>query len=418
MKNLPDSQGDETSVIIPATYGLSSIFVLAAGTFAVGTDAFIVSAFLPAMADGLSVTPAVASQSVTAFALAYALLAPVVSSFTATMPRRKLLVLALSFLSLANIASALAPTLGILIATRIAAAASAAAYTPSAGAVAAAIVRPHLRARALAIIIGGLASATALGVPLGHIASTAMNWRASLALVGVVSFIAALGVLAVMPKLPGSAPVTMRRRLAVLARPGVMVVLPLTVIGMAACYLPYAFTVQILDSLLVPPTSIMLMLLCYGSGAVVGSYASGWAADRLGPTAVLIAVYSLMAGTLGGLAWLSDVPSAGMYTAVAVLMACWGASSWSQTPAQQHRLIASAPQDAALVVAFNSSGIYIGISIGTAIGSHALGIGTSTALWYGCALALGALFYVLVTTVPRSATSRSAEDTRKPTRSP
>ena len=99
----------------------------------------------------------------------------------------------------------------------------------------------------------------------------------------------------------------------------------------------YPFTVQILGSLLVPSTSITLMLLCYGFGAVAGSYASGWAADCLGPSAVLITVYSLMAGTLGGLAWLSEVPSAGMYTAVAILMACWGASCWSQTPAQQHR---------------------------------------------------------------------------------
>ncbi|WP_210237726.1 MFS transporter [Mesorhizobium sp. M00.F.Ca.ET.216.01.1.1] len=414
MKSLPDSQGDAAPVVTPARHGLGSTFVLALGTFAVGTDAFIMSAFLPAMADDLSVTPAMASQSVTAFALAYALLAPVVTSLTAIMPRRKLLVLALIFLGLANIGSALAPTLGILIAIRIAAAAAAAAYTPSAGAVAAAIVHPHLRARALAVIIGGLATATALGVPLGRIASTALNWRASLALVGIVSFIAALGVLAAMPKLPGNVPVTLRQRLAVLARPGVMIVLPLTVIGMAACYLPYAFTVQVLDSLLIPSTSIMLMLLCYGFGAVVGSCASGWATDRLGPNAVLITVYSLMAGTLGGLARLSDVPSASMYTGVAVLMACWGASSWSQTPAQQHRLIASAPQDAALAVAFNSSGIYLGISIGTAIGSHAIGIGTSTALWYGCALALAALFYMLVTTALRSTTSGSAEDTHKP----
>ncbi|RVD41367.1 hypothetical protein EN742_10380 [Mesorhizobium sp. M4A.F.Ca.ET.020.02.1.1] len=73
-------------------------------------------------------------------------------------------------------------------------------------------------------------------------------------------------------------------------------------------------------------------------------------------------------------------------------------------------------QDAALAVAFNSSGIYLGISIGTAIGSHAIGIGTSTALWYGCALALAALFYMLVTTALRSTTSASAEDTHKPMR--
>jgi predicted MFS family arabinose efflux permease len=130
MKNVPIS-GAAPSLCagaMPApTYGLNSTFILALGTFAVGTDAFIVSAFLPAMADGLSVTPAMAGQSVTVFALAYALLAPAIATLTSAVPRRKLLVWALIFLGLANIASALSPTLGTLIVTRIAAAAAAAA---------------------------------------------------------------------------------------------------------------------------------------------------------------------------------------------------------------------------------------------------------------------------------------------------
>lgn len=156
----------------PQNNGLGSVLVLALGTFAVGTDAFIVSAFLPEMARELGVTTAMAGQSVTIFALAYALLAPVIATLTATLPRRRLLMAALFFLGLANIGSALAPSLGVLIATRIAAAAAAATYTPNAGAVAAQLVGPEQRARALAIVIGGLSISTALGVPLGHVAST------------------------------------------------------------------------------------------------------------------------------------------------------------------------------------------------------------------------------------------------------
>lgn len=402
MKNIEISQLDRRQATSPSGAGLSSTFVLALGTFAVGTDAFIVSAFLPAMAEGLSVTPALAGQSVTAFALAYALLAPLIATATSTVPRRKLLVGSLAFLGLANIASALSPTLGFLIISRIAAAAAAAAYTPNAGAVAAAIVRPEIRARALSVVIGGLTAATALGVPLGRIASTALSWRASLALVGLVSLVAAAGVLAVMPTLPGNAPVTLRQRLAVLGRPGVLIVLPLTVLGMAACYTPYAYTIPVLETLLIPAGSVTAMLFLYGLGAVAGNYASGWATDRRGPVTVLVSAYVLMAIALGGLAWLSEAPSAGRYAIVALLMACWGASSWSQTPAQQHRLIASAPQEAPLVVALNSSGIYLGISIGSAIGSHVIEAGSPTALWYGCALAATALVYGLLTALCRS----------------
>src|SRR5690348_6008651 len=121
--------------------GLASTLVLALGTFAVGTDAFIVAGFLPAMARTLHVSAGAAGQSVTVFAVAYAVLAPVLATATARLPRRSLLVGALVVLGLANLASALAPDLPLLIASRVLAAAGAAVYTPGAGAVSAALVR-------------------------------------------------------------------------------------------------------------------------------------------------------------------------------------------------------------------------------------------------------------------------------------
>ena len=384
-----------SSALEPA-HGLSAVAVLALGTFVVGTDAFIVSAFLPAMARDLAVTTAMAGQSVTAFALAYALLAPIISTLTVALKRRRLLVGALICLGLANLGSALAPSLGMLILTRIAAAAAAAAYTPNAGAVAAAMVRPEIRARALAIVIGGLTAATALGIPSGHIVSAALDWRAALMLVGILSLLAAGGVLSVMPQLPGGARVTLRQRLTVLRHRDVLRILPLTVIGMAACYVPYTFTIPVLDALTGPSQSTTVMLFLYGLGAVVGNYLSGWATDRAGPIPVLACAYALMLGTLGAMALASGNPPTSCLLA-AVLMMAWGASSWSQTPAQQHRLISSAPHEASLVVALNSSAIYFGISIGTAIGSYAIQASATQTLWYGGALAGAALVYMLIT---------------------
>jgi len=71
--------------------GLSSTFVLALGTFAVGTDAYIVSAFLPAMAESLQISTAAAGQSVVSFTLAYAVLSPILATLTSSLPRRRLL---------------------------------------------------------------------------------------------------------------------------------------------------------------------------------------------------------------------------------------------------------------------------------------------------------------------------------------
>lgn len=59
----------------PPARGLSSTIILSLGTFAVGTDTFVVAGFLPQMAKTLQVSPQAAGQSVTVFAVAYAVLA-------------------------------------------------------------------------------------------------------------------------------------------------------------------------------------------------------------------------------------------------------------------------------------------------------------------------------------------------------
>ena len=387
----------ESVTIAPGGTGLSSTFVLALGTFAVGTDAFIVSAFLPAMAESIQVSIAMAGLSVISFTLAYAIFSPIIAALTSAVPRRQLLITATLILAIANVGSALAPALWILIATRIVAAAAAATYTPSAGAVAAALVRPELKARALAVVIGGLTSATALGVPLGRIASTSMSWRMSLLFVAVIAVAAAIGIMISMPAMAGNPPVSLTRRLSVLRRPGVMTILPLTVLGMAACYAPQAFTVQVLRAVSIPDNAVPLMLACYGIGAVVGNFASGAATDRWNAKAVLWCAYLVMLATLASLTWLSRVAGPEWPVIVALLMFTWGASSWAQGPAQQARLIAVAPTEAPLVIALNASAIYFGFAIGSTIGSLAIDVGVTALLGTAAALSVLALAYAIIT---------------------
>lgn len=103
---------------------------MALGTFAVGTDAFIIAGFLPAMAAELDISVATAGQSITIFAVTYAVVASLIVILTATMPRRRLLTIALTALAAASILSALVPTFDVLLTSRVFAAAGAAAYTP------------------------------------------------------------------------------------------------------------------------------------------------------------------------------------------------------------------------------------------------------------------------------------------------
>ncbi|MEU9607106.1 MFS transporter [Streptomyces sp. NPDC048057] len=377
--------------------GLGRTLVLALGTFGVGTDAFVLAGFLPDMAASLDVSTAAAGQAVTVFAVAYAVASPVVATLTARVPRRLLLVTALVALGLANAASALAPNLPVLLVTRVLAAVAAAAYTPTAGAVAARLVPPEQRARALAVVVGGLTAATALGVPLGDAIGALLGWRAALWLVAALCLVTAVAVAALTPPLPGAAPVPLTVRLAALRRPGVLAVLPLTVLGMAAAYTGYAFAEPALETVGVTGSGTAWMLAAYGLGAIAGNLAAGVAADRIGPAKVLTVGYAAMAATMTAFALLSATDARSLPT-VAALAAAWGAASWCQTPPQQHRLIGAAPDQAPLLVALNSSAIYLGIGAGTLVGGLTIPTGAGAMFTVAAVLALAALAWLTTTT--------------------
>lgn len=373
--------------------GLGRTLVLALGTFAVGTDAFVLAGFLPDLAASLHTSTARAGQAVTVFAAAYAIASPLVATLTARLPRRALLVTALAVLAIANAASALAPNLPLLLASRVLAAGGAAGYTPTAGAVSAALVRPEMRARALSVVVGGLTVATALGVPLGDAIGSVMGWRAALGLVAALCLVTAIAAAVLMPSLPGSAPVPVSARIAALRRPGVATVLPLTVLGMAAAYTVYAYAIPALHALGIAHGATAWILSAYGLGAIGGNLAAGIAADRLGPTRVLIAGYMLMAATMAAFAVLAaahvQVPAL-----VALLAIAWGASTWCQTPPQQHRLFTAAPAEAPLLMALNASAIYVGIGVGTASGGLLISAGATRMFLVAALIACAALAWL------------------------
>ncbi|GAA2142501.1 MFS transporter [Actinomadura napierensis] len=389
-------QAERTAPPADAPRGLHSTLILALGTFAVGTDAYVVAGFLPEMASSLHVSEGTAGQSATAFAVTYAVLSPILATVLARVPRRALLVAALAVLALANLGSALAPNFALLMVSRIVAASGAAAFTPNAGAVASSLVAPAQRARALAVVIGGLTVATALGVPLGNLAARALDWHAALALVAALCAIAAGGVFAAMPALPGGPRIPLRRRLAALRHPGVVAVLPLTVLGMAAGYGLYAYAVPIMRALGAGEDAEPWLLFLYGAGAVAGNLVAGARVDRHGPVRVQFAGYAALAATLAAFTW-AVAAGADRLPLTALLMIAWGATTWFQTPAQQVRLISAAPQETAVVVGLNASALYAGIGLGTVLGGALLPLGATAALATCAGLAALCLVHLFLT---------------------
>ena len=96
---------------VTAVHELAPLVWLAMGTFATGTESFMIAALLPGLASDLAVSVTAAGQLMTVFALTYALSSPVLAAATAGIERRKLLLAAMAAFALANFVAASAADL-------------------------------------------------------------------------------------------------------------------------------------------------------------------------------------------------------------------------------------------------------------------------------------------------------------------
>ena len=111
---------------------LIRLLPLVLGAFAIGTETFMITGVLPNIAADLQVSPAAAGALVTIFALAYALGSPLTAIASAGVERKLLLTFSMGAFALANLAAALAPNFGWLLASRVLLALTAGTFMPAA----------------------------------------------------------------------------------------------------------------------------------------------------------------------------------------------------------------------------------------------------------------------------------------------
>ncbi|MDB5060026.1 MAG: transporter [Chloroflexi bacterium] len=351
------------------------IYLLALGTFALGTDLFVIAGVLPAIAHDTGVDVNVAGLLVTVFALVYGFAAPTLAALTETVSRRTLLLVVLLGFCIANVCSAIAPTFPVLMATRIVAACFAALFTPTATATAAALAAPERRGQALGIVLGGGNIATILGVPIGTSLGLRLGWRATFLFVALLAGLAFISLLTIRLKDVPAAPILgIRARIAPLFRPSLLLALLPIAFSTFGVWTTYTYVAPFLaqHTHISDPS---LMLFVYGAGGVVGSWLGGYLVDRLGPARpivfgliVLIAVYITLPFT------------ASTILGAVFALALWGIFGTVLFAPQQHRMLSLTPTLPTVILALNSSVIYLGAAGGSAIGSLVLAHGSLSTL--------------------------------------
>ncbi|MFM0669442.1 MFS transporter [Paraburkholderia sediminicola] len=377
------------------------IYWLALGAFAIGTEGFMISPLLPGLAADLSVKIETAGQLVTVFALSYGLSSPVLTALSGSLNRRTLLLASMIAFALSNVLAMVAPNFWALMGARVLLALSAGLYVPGANALASVIVPPERRGRAIAVVNGGITIAIALGVPLGAVVGHALGWRMTFAGVAGLATLAAAGLVIGLPRDIGAGiPVaTLRERIAVARNPVVLATLLTTTLWATGAYTVYTYLSPFLASVTgLAGAQIGMVMFMWGLAAAAGVVTGGNASDRFGPLAVIVPTIAL-----SGLAFATLSISAGFMSPAAALIpvlvaiALWGVAHWAFYPAQQARLIDIAGlKVASIVLSLNASFMYIGFSMGAALGALTLAHGGVAGLgWVAAACELAAVLLTL-----------------------
>ncbi|MGV8921080.1 MAG: MFS transporter [Pseudomonas sp.] len=384
-----------------SSFSLVPLFWLALGTFAVGTESFMIAGLLPDMAADLSVSVVAAGQLVTVFALAYALSSPILTALTGSFSRHSLLVGSMAAFTLANIVAFSAENYWVLMAARVLLAFTAGLYVPGANALAGAIAGPEKRGTALAIVNGGITIAVAFGVPLGAFVGDRLGWRMTFAGVALLSGLATVALMFGLSKGIGAGlPVaTLRERLNTARQPVILMTLLVTTLWAMGAYTIYTYlALFIAQTTQLQGAEIGYVLFAWGVAAAVGVVFSGKAVDRFGarrlivPTLVvaMMAFFSLSVSAHLLSTSLALVP-------ILIAVVAWGMAHWAFYPAQQANLIGIAGlKGTPIALSLNASFMYLGFSLGAALGSLTLSFTSVINLgWTAAACELAALTLTL-----------------------
>ncbi|WP_035647074.1 MFS transporter [Bradyrhizobium sp. ORS 285] len=334
------------------------------GNIVTGCSVLAPAGLLPQLAEGLSVEVHTAGLLITFGAVVLCICSPLTAWLTSRFDRRLLLAVTLLVLSLGNLASAFAPDYASLLAIRLVMLAVGALYTPQAAGTAALISPVEKRGSTIAYVFLGWSLAAAVGLPLITFIGSHTGWRnayLAVAAAGAISF----GLLTWrLPSGLKGAPVELTTWIALGRNRLVVLLLLITMLQMSGQFVIFTFMGPLLTKLTgADPNQVGLVFAIYGVcgflGVVIATrIVDGWGAYRTSLLFSCLLFTGIALWTIG----------AGAYALMAGAVAVWGLGFASTNSMQQVRLVAAAPPLASASVSLNTSVLYIGQAIGSAVG--------------------------------------------------
>ncbi|MFF9768238.1 Cmx/CmrA family chloramphenicol efflux MFS transporter [Streptomyces sp. NPDC014636] len=398
-----------------------AVYILGLSVFALGTSEFMLSGLLRPIAEDMDVSIPQAGLLISAFAIGMVVGAPLLAVGTLRLPRRATLIALISLFGLGQVAGALAPSYELLFASRVVSALACAGFWAVGAAVAIAMVDKDQRARAMAVMIGGLSIANVLGVPAGAFLGEHLGWRSAFWSVGAASAVALVGILMLIPRipLPAERP-RLGRELRIYADRQVWLAIGITALGAGGVFCAFSYLSPLLtdvaglDSKWVP-----WILGLFGIGTTIGgrvadAHLFGVMIWGITASTVFLAALALLAG------------AAAVAIALSFLL---GASAFFTAPALNARMFNVAGAAPTLAGATTTAAFNLGNTGGPWLGGTVIdaGLGFSATAWAGAAMTVTAIALAAVAlrldrrTPPRptrvvASAAPTAESTAEPAR--
>jgi predicted MFS family arabinose efflux permease len=354
---------------------------------------------LKQLAAGLGVTIAKAGLLVTYGAVILCIGSPLVAWWTSRIDRRSLLAATLLTLAAGHAASALVTSYGVLLALRLAMLAVAAIFTPQAAGTVAMLVPADERPSAIAFVFLGWSLAVAAGLPLVTAGAAHFGWHAVYGALATAAAASAVLVFVTLPRGLHVAPVSLASWGRIAHDRAILRLLALTAVQVSGQFMVFTFLAPLLTRTAHAGTAaIGVFFAIFGVAGFVGNLAATRMVKAFNPYRtswifLLLVVCGLLCWTVGS----------GALVAMAIGVGLWGLGFAAINSMQQARLAQAAPDLAGASIALNTSCIYVGQAVGSALGGYLFARDRLSEIGYGAVAFLLAGLAILFSTRPRPA---------------
>ncbi|MES2025232.1 MAG: MFS transporter [Pseudomonadota bacterium] len=347
-----------------------ALLILALSAFAIGTTEFVIMGLLPDVARSLSVSIPSAGWLISGYALGVAIGAPIMAVATASLPRKRALLLLMGIFIVGNVLCAVATDYNFLMVARIITALCHGAFFGIGSVVAASLVPENKKASAVALMFTGLTLANVLGVPLGTALGQVAGWQMPFWVVAVLGVLSLIGLWRVMPSGHDEEKTDLRAEIGQLRNAGLWAALSTTMLFSAATFALFTYVAPLLEDVThLSPQGITWTLFLIGLGLTVGNYIGGRLADWSLGTA-LTGIFIVLAVVSSIVRWTS--PS---LIPVEINLFLWAMVSFAAVPGLQVNVMIFGKAAPNLAATLNIGAFNLGNALGAWVGGSVISAG-------------------------------------------